>query len=239
MSEGAFSAVIVDDEPLAIEGVRMVCATTPLVDIVGEAVDGPSALKLIAAASPQAVFLDISMPGMSGLDVASALKSMATPPLVVLVTANDNFATEAFDLAVIDYVLKPLDPPRLMRAIERIAAVVVQQESRSDKSGELWVPYRGSVVRIAIADVLRCEAERDYVRIYDHERSYLLRGTISDLATRLGDRFVRIHRSTVMAADGIASLRHVGGGSWLAVDGKGAEFPIGRTYLAELRAVLL
>ena len=235
MTPTPFTAVIVDDEPLAVEGVRRMCAASGLVSIVGEAVDGASGLALIRQVSPQAVFLDITMPGLSGLDVARALRSMSPAPHVVLVTANDHFATEAFDLAVVDYVLKPIDPERLTRAIERVAALSVL---RVADDGVLWVPYRGTVVRLAISDICRIDAERDYVRVSDAERSYLLRATLSDLAERLHEGFLRIHRSTMIARDRIAGVRHAGGGSWTAIDLAGEEWPIGRTYLAHVRTAL-
>jgi two-component system response regulator AlgR len=238
-SDAPFTAVIVDDEPLAIEGVRRLCAASPLVEIVGEASDGPAALDLVARARPQAVFLDIAMPGMSGLDVARALRAGAAPPHVVLVTANDHFATEAFDLAVVDYVLKPIDPARLDRAIERVASLMQQHAPAGGQDDALWVPYRGSIVRLAVGDIRRIDAERDYVRVNDAHRSYLLRATMAELCDRLGDGFLRIHRSTAIARDRVTGLRHAGGGSWMAVDAEGEAFPIGRTYLADVRASLM
>lgn len=238
MSSPSFSAIIVDDEPLAVEGIRRLFATSTLVDVVGEAADGPAALKLIAALLPQAVFLDISMPGMSGLEVADTVRSLEAPPLVVLVTANDNFATQAFDLAVVDYVLKPIDPARMMRAVERVSTILSQQGSPAAKDGALWVPYRGSVVRVSITEISRIEAERDYVRVYDAERSYLLRATMADLSDRLGERFIRIHRSTVIARERVTGLRHAGNGSWTVIDPAGDEFAIGRTYLSDVRSSL-
>lgn len=238
MTAAPFTAIIVDDEPLAVEGVRRLCAASGLASIVGEACDGPSALALIERLAPQAAFLDIAMPGMSGLAVAAALQRVARPPEVVLVTANDNFATEAFDLAVVDYVLKPIDPERLTRAIERVAALVAKHAGSAADDSALWVPYRGTVVRIAVRDILRIKAERDYVRVYDADRSYLLRATLSDLDERLPERFVRIHRSTVIARDQVRGIRHAGGGSWVTLDPEGNEFPIGRTYLAAVRSKL-
>lgn len=235
MSAARFTAVIVDDEPLALEGVRRLCLASGLVDIVGEAIDGASGLALIERLRPQAVFLDIAMPGVSGLEVAAALTRQAGAPRVVLVTANDHFATEAFDLAVVDYVLKPIIPERLTRAIDRLAALIAA-DGPPTAPMEFWVPYRGTVVRLPALDILRIEAERDYVRFITHDRSFLLRATLTDMLGRLdATRFVRIHRSTIVAGDRIAGLHHVGAGAWAVIDPDGAEFPIGRSYLEPLR----
>lgn len=238
MTTTPFTAIIVDDEPLAVEGVRRLCAASELVSIVGEACDGPSALALIERLAPQAVFLDIAMPRMSGLSVAATLKRLSRPPQVVLVTANDNFATEAFDLGVVDYVLKPIDPERLTRAIERVGALMAKPVGTIKDESAIWVPYRGTVVRLAIRDILRIEAERDYVRVYDVDRSYLMRATMSDITERMSEFFVRVHRSTLLAREQICGIRHTVGGSWIAFDPKGNEFPIGRTYLATVRRTL-
>lgn len=239
MTETPFTAVIVDDEPLAVEGVRRLCASAGGVTIVGEAHDGHAALDLIARVRPQAVFLDIAMPGMSGLEVATALRDASRSLQVVLVTANDNFATEAYDLAVVDYVLKPIDPARLFRAIARVADLIGRTDSAVEADDALWVPYRGTVTRLPISAIRRLDAERDYVRVSDAERTYLVRGTISDFVDRLtGAGFIRIHRSTAFALSEFISVRHVGGGAWVAIDSAGVETAIGRTYLPSVRAAL-
>jgi DNA-binding LytR/AlgR family response regulator len=103
----------------------------------------------------------------------------------------------------------------------------------------LWLPYKGSMVRLEKEAILRVEAERDYVRVYDATRSYLLRATMSHIAVRLGDGFLRIHRSTMIARGLLVALRHSGGGSWRALDPHGSEYPIGRTYLPEVRKAIL
>lgn len=128
---------------------------------------------------------------------------------------------------------------RVDLVIEHIAALVEQLEPLDPADHPLWVPYRGSLVRLNVGNVRRISAERDYVRIYDAERSYLFRATLSDIAAQLtGCGFIRIHRSTIIAFNQIAGVRHVGGGSWAVIDCKGDTISIGRTYLADLRAAL-
>lgn len=235
MTTAALRAIVVDDEPLAVEGVRRLCEAHPDIEVVGEATDGIDALALIDRLHPDIVFLDIAMPGPSGLETAAALQRQSRPPRVVLVTANDNFATEAFDLAVVDYVLKPISPQRLGRAIDRVVALARAAE-QTEQAAEFWLPYRGSVVRLAEAEIIRVEAERDYVRIFAADRSYLLRATLTDMANRL-DRteFVRIHRSIIMRTTRITGVRHVAAGAWVTIDQDEAEHPIGRHYLENVR----
>lgn len=235
MTSLRLSAIIVDDEPLAIEGVRRLCERHGAVDVIGEATDGPGAIEMFGKLQPDAVFLEIAMPGLSGLDVAKFLALSPEAPRVVVVTAKDHFASEAFDLRVFDYVLKPIVPERLFRAIDRIAALVESDGAKSAMT-EFWVPYRGSVVRLHAADIIRVEAERDYVRIVAVDRSYLLRATLSDMASRLDHQdFLRIHRSTILRRDRIVGVRHVAAGAWVAIEPEGVEFAIGRSYLDAVR----
>jgi two-component system response regulator AlgR len=236
-----FRAIIVDDEPLAIDGLERLCERTGLVRLVGSATDGASALQLVEAEQPDVVFLDIGMPGLTGLEVSARLGRMARPPLVVLVTAYDHFATEAFDLGVIDYVLKPVEAVRLTRAVERAAtALAKRQDTGSPKCPEaFWAPSRGGMVRVPAASIRRIDAERDYVRLHVEATSYLLRHPLAAIAQRLDpDLFLRIHRSTIVRLDTVYALKHLGSGAWVTVDTSGRQARIGRSYLAEAKAKL-
>jgi two-component system response regulator AlgR len=236
MSDQSFTAVIVDDEPLAIEGLKRHCAASGIASVIGEASDGAAGLALIGEMRPDVVFLDISMPGLGGLEVARAVASAQGPPLVVFVTAHDHYATEAFDLAVVDYVLKPIEPKRMRRALERLSRLIGERAPQEGVSAEFWVPFRGRIVRLSHADIIRIEAERDYVRLFSSENSYLVRATLTDMLTRLHPKaFVRVHRSIAVARNRMTAFRHVGGGAWAVVDPEGAETPIGRSYLASVR----
>jgi two-component system, LytTR family, response regulator AlgR len=233
--------LIVDDEPLAIERLQVLCAREPLVDLVGTASDGNAALRLTEVLEPEALLLDISMPELDGMGVARALGAARHRPAVVFVTAFDSFAVEAFNLAAVDYLLKPVAPDRLKRALER----VVERRGNSDGLAggnnyvqEFWVPYRSELIRIAAEDIDRIDAERDYMRLHVGQRSYLLHQTISALEERLDpNRFIRLHRSTIVRRDRIKGLKHDGGGVWSADLGDGEEIRIGRTYLDNAKAM--
>lgn len=234
--------MLVDDEPLAIERLKTLCADHPQIEIVGTASDGVEALRVAQALTPDLIFLDIGMPKMDGINAARALGLMEKKPAIVLVTAYDNFAVEAFDLDIVDYVLKPVSNDRLGRAIaraqsERTAPQVQQQPGSSgDYATEFWVSHRAELIRVAAMDIERIEAERDYMRLHTGGRSYLLHQTISALEQRLDPAlFQRIHRSHIIRRDLITGLRHEGGGVWHALLGGDQSMRIGRKYLADVK----
>jgi two-component system response regulator AlgR len=231
--------LIVDDEPLAIERMQLICRDMPEIEVAGTALDGAEALRLIGALAPDLVLLDMTMPELDGLAVARSLVRAENPPAVIFVTAHDNFAVEAFDLEAVDYVLKPVTPERLERAVARAAARRgARTESKSDWLSEFWVPYRSELLRIAASDVDRIDAERDYVRLHVGERSYLLLQTVSGLEARLDpERFIRLHRSVILRRDRITGLRHDGLGVWSAELSDGSAVRIGRTYLTRAKAM--
>ena len=238
--------LIVDDEPLAIERMQVMCAELDQLTVIGTASDGGSALRLAERLKPDLLLLDMTMPGMDGLAVARELANRDDPPAVIFVTAHENFAVEAFDLEAVDYVLKPVGADRLERAIERALGrrgrAASPDGSESDHLSEFWVPYRSELLRIAVADVFRIDAERDYVRLHvrtpQGSTSYLLLQTIAGLEERLDpEQFIRIHRSTILRRDHIRGLRHEGLGVWCAELADGQALRIGRTYLRKVKAM--
>jgi two-component system response regulator AlgR len=239
--------LIVDDEPLAVERMQILCARLAGIQLVGTASDGESALRLIEALEPDLVFLDIAMPGLTGLDVANALEGRARFPAIVFVTAFDQFAVAAFDAAAVDYLLKPVAPDRLERAVQRVQdrrqlAEAAPAKGDAEPAGhryaqEFWVPNRGELTRVAVADIDRIEAERDYMRLHAGNRSWLIHETIGALEARLDPaRFIRLHRSAIVRRDRIVRLAHDGQGNWTAELAGGDQLRIGRTYLASVRA---
>lgn len=244
----ALRTLIVDDEPLAVERIQVICAELPAIRVVGTASDGAAALRLAEKLQPDLVLLDMTMPELDGLGVARKFsESEEEPPAVIFVTAHDHFAVEAFDLEAIDYVLKPVSADRLERAIERAAS---RRGERKEQPGkwldELWVPHRSELLRIAVSEVHQIDAERDYVRLHvgdlaqpgEDSRSYLLLQTIAGLEARLDpEQFIRIHRSTILRRDNIRGLRHDGLGVWSAELQNGEALRIGRTYLSKVKAM--
>jgi two-component system response regulator AlgR len=238
-SWGVLRTMIVDDEPLAIERMQVLCAEIDELAVIGTASDGEAALRLADKLKPDLLLLDMTMPGLDGLAVARQLGKRPDPPAVIFVTAHEDFAVEAFDLEAVDYVLKPVAAERLERAIDR----AVTRRERVDREGsewltEFWVPHRSELLRIDAGQVDRIDAERDYVRLHVGERSYLLLQTIAGLEGRLDpNRFLRIHRSTILRRDRIRGLRHEGLGVWSAELDGGEALRIGRTYLRKVKAM--
>ena len=236
--------MIVDDEPLAVERLQLLCARLPRISLVGTASDGESALRLAEQLKPELVFLDINMPRLDGMGVARALGKTGQSPAIIFVTAYQAFAVEAFDLAAIDYLLKPVATDRLERAVARVlerrSAVLanppVAAPAQGDWVREFWVPHRSELKRIDADLIERIDAERDYMRLHVGTRSYLMHETIKTLEERLDPaRFVRLHRSHIVRNDYITSLRHNGGGVWFACLADGSELRVGRTYLARVK----
>ena len=248
IEDTALRTLIVDDEPLAVERIQVICAELPSINVVGTASDGAAALRLADKLKPDLVLLDMTMPELDGLGVARALaEKKSDPPAVIFVTAHDHFAVEAFELEAIDYVLKPVASDRLERAIERaVARRGERKEAPSKWLDELWVPHRSELLRIAVSEVHQIDAERDYVRLHvgdpanenEPARSYLLLQTIAGLEARLDpEKFIRIHRSTILQRDNFRGLRHDGLGVWSAELMNGEALRIGRAYLSKGKAM--
>ena len=241
-AEAALRTLIVDDEPLAVERLQILCAQTQGIALIGTASDGEAALRLIEALSPELVFLDISMPGLDGLGVAQALEGQVPRPAIVFCTAYDQFAVSAFDVAAVDYLLKPVSPERLSKAVARVTETIRSPAAPAISSGrwteEFWVPHRSEMIRISACAIDRIEAERDYMRLHVGSRSFLLHQTISALEQKLDPaQFIRLHRSTIVRRDFIAKLHHDKLGTWYASLVDGADVRIGRSFLAAAKAL--
>ena len=149
--------MIVDDEPLAIERMQVLCAEIDELAVIGTASDGEAALRLADKLKPDLMLLDMTMPGIDGLTVARQLGRRPDPPAVIFVTAHEDFAVEAFDLEAVDYVLKPVAADRLERAIDRaVARREHSQTGGGEWLSEFWVPHRlgGSAPTLAEANQL-------------------------------------------------------------------------------------
>ena len=241
-ADAPLRTLIVDDEPLAIERLQILCAQLDSISLIGTAHDGDAALRLIEALTPDLVLLDIAMPGLSGMEVARALEGKAMPPAIIFCTAFDQFAVAAFDVAAVGYLLKPVTSEQLAKAVarvhERVRAVRETPAETPTWIEEFWVPHRSEVIRIAATDVDWIEAERDYMRLHTGTRSFLLHQTISELERRLDpERFIRVHRSTILRRDFIDGLKHDGLGTWSARLNDGREVRIGRSYQAAAKTM--
>ena len=196
-------ALIVDDERLARQKVRTFLEARGDVAIAGEAANVEEAVAAIEREKPDLVLLDIQMPGptkdSTGFDVLRA-----NPKLVVFITAHDEFAVRAFEVAAVDYLLKPFDRQRFDEAIERAK----KSAPRDLRSAFFSVRKRDRTILVAVKDVDWIEAEGKYVRIHVRDQSYLVRDAMSAVERRLDERFVRIHRSTIVNLRRVKELQH-------------------------------
>ncbi|HEV2748265.1 MAG TPA: LytTR family DNA-binding domain-containing protein [Allosphingosinicella sp.] len=230
--------LIVDDEPLAIERLQLLLARCDGVMLAGTAADGEAAIRMAEAVNPDLLLLDIAMPGMDGIEVARQLAASSVDPAVIFITAFDNFAVAAFDVAAVDYLMKPVEQERLVRALARAREQIAKgrgvgrSHSKTRYVEEFWVPDHNGLVRIAARDVDRITAERDYMRLHVGPRSWLIYRTIAKLEEELDpELFIRVHRSAILRRDTIAGLTRDGMGHWSARLRDGSEQRIGRSHI--------
>jgi len=241
---GLIRALVVDDEAPARTKLRRWLAEQPDVDIVAEAPNGLTAAQLIQSTRPDLVFLDIQMPDISGLEVAAQLQT-ETAPLIVFVTAHDDHAVEAFDLGAVDYLLKPYDRSRFLRALTRIrlrlkdgarhAISVEVARARLGAVRRLPVPEGDGLKLIECATIHWLEADDNYVHVHTGDREYLLRRTLQDLLQQLGEeRFARIHKSAAVNVGQIAALERMPKGDYEVRLRSGARLRLSRRYASAL-----
>jgi two-component system LytT family response regulator len=233
-------ALIVDDEPPARDKLRRWLAEQPDVEVVAESADGVGASQSIAAMSPDVVFLDIQMPGMSGLEVAAQLQSNAAP-LVVFVTAHADHALQAFELNAVDYLLKPYDKERLLRTLARVRERVRNPESRAravqlareqtGASDRLLVPEGEQLRLLESRSILWIEADDNYLNIHTADRNHHMRRTMQDLLAQLGEeRFARIHKSVAVNIAEISLLHPLFKGDYEVQLRNGTRLRLSRRY---------
>ena len=238
--------LIADDEPLAAERLQLLLARCHGIDMVGTASDGDSAVRMTEALKPDLLLLDIAMPGLDGIEVARALSRLARSPAVVFVTAYDQFAVAAFEVAAVDYLMKPVEPSRLQRALDRARDYLQFRRDTPSKVpaktskwlDEFWASDLSGLVRIASRDIDRVSAERDYMRLHVGRRSWLIHHSMNALEEGLDpELFVRLHRSAIVRKDFIAGFTRNPSGRWIARLADGAEQPVGRLYSDRVRSI--
>jgi two-component system, LytTR family, response regulator len=219
--------VLVDDEPLARRRLRRLLLDHGGVEIIGEVAEGESACRMIADLTPDLVFLDVQMPGLSGFDVLARLQPR---PSVIFVTAHDEFAVRAFDEQALDYLLKPVEPARLARALARVTPgerAPADQDARLERLLQVLDRSKTSAQRIAVrrgakvllvepSTVVFCRAEDKYTVLYTADGEHIVDRTIEELERSLDPAtFLRIHRSAIVNLAFVKELTAVEGGRFL------------------------
>ena len=254
-------ALIVDDEPLARTGVRQLLESVEDVHIIGEAGDGPEAVRQIQEEDPDLVFLDVQMPEMSGLEVVREV-GVDKMPMTIFVTAYDEYALDAFDAHALDYLLKPIDEERFAEALDR-ARTQLQRAEAEDLSDRLravldryaadeeddrapdeplerfTVRSRKRIYFVDADDVQWIESEGDYVALCDGEEKHLIRATMKELTERLDpERFLRVHRSYIVNTNYVTELRPLDHGTYRLIMACGTPLKTSRGYRENVEALI-
>lgn len=251
------TTLIVDDEPLARESLKRLLGACHDVRVMGEAQDGKEAVEKIHELKPQIVFLDIRMPKVSGLDVASEISKMENPPVVVFATAYDEYAVKAFELSAVDYVLKPYEKDRILRAMDRAKLMLGQTETLKDQfqilnravtKGQYLDRICGyktdSKDRIFfdVGNVMYFHAE--LAEIFAHTTSgemYLVKATLKELMTKLNPKkFFQIHKAHIVNIDFISKISPQSSGNFNIQlnDSSQTQIPLSRRFARPVRDAL-
>lgn len=241
------NVLIVDDEAPARERLRQLLDDGGEHAVVGEAGNGETALQLATELEPDVVLLDIRMPGLDGIETAHHLNQLDNPPAVVFTTAYDEYAIQAFDAQAIGYVLKPVRLERLQRALLQAARIsnmnlgdLARQTGISERRSHVCARVQGELKLIPVEDIYYFHADQKYVRVCHKSGQDLIDDPLKALEEEFDDRFVRVHRSALVAVGHIESLRKTGDGQTRVVlrgvagDGD-EELAISRRHLANVR----
>ncbi len=259
--ESPLRIVLVDDEPLGRASLRSLLAKDPGVELVAECANGLEAVAAVRAERPDILFLDIQMPGMTGFEVVEELEEDDLP-VVVFATAFDQYALDAFEVHAVDYLLKPFDDERFRVALERakqrveresaaalreqlsdlLSTVVAgkpAQEDSSKLSTKLSIHREGRVDLVDTEDLVWVEAADQYVMLHTVRGDFLMRESMGKLEVSLDPaRFLRTHRSAIVALDQVCALERLGGGVGRVQLASGAWLPVSRSRMASVKARL-
>ncbi|WP_132992338.1 LytR/AlgR family response regulator transcription factor [Gordonia zhaorongruii] len=244
------TVLAVDDEAPALDELAYLLNRHPAIETVRTAGDATIALRELADVPVDAVFLDISMPGLSGMELAGFLANYSSPPLIVFVTAHDDRAVDAFAVGAVDYLLKPLRDERLDQAVERVLSQrsapapqpdgAAAEPERADRDDVIPVESGGVTSLVRRDAVIWVEAVGDYARLHTDAGSHLVRVPLSVLEERWRTHgFARVHRSYLVSLPMVIGLRAAGASTMVRVQGSGnspaVELPVSRRQVRELK----
>ncbi len=250
--------VIVDDEPTARRGVRLLLERDPAIEIVGEAGGGAEAAELILREQPALAFLDVQMPGGDGFETLAKVGPGAAP-VIVFVTAYDEHALRAFDVNAVDYLLKPYDDARFAAALQRAKDAVRRRSAETVDArltqllkyfetnaapaaagtDRILVKSSGEIFFLKADEIDWIEAEGDYMKFHVAGKTHLMRETMARLEARLNPKqFIRIHRSTIVNADRLRKLSPSFAGEYAVILQDGTKLKLSRGYHERIAALL-
>ncbi|MGN6416558.1 MAG: LytR/AlgR family response regulator transcription factor [Pseudobacter sp.] len=201
------NVLIVDDNEIARDIVGQIAGRIKDVKIVGECADALQAYNLLQETPVDLILLDIEMPGMSGLELT---RNLGKGPVIIFTTSKRDYAVEAFELNVADYIIKPVTPARLIQAIDKARELLASAEEELNMNGEEFIFIRDSSIirRLKLNDILFVESMRDYVKLHTAQKFYAIHNTLKAVEDRLpAAKFLRVHRSFIIAIDKIDTIR--------------------------------
>ena len=245
-SDSALNVLLVDDEALARSRLRTLLGDcrNPAARVVAEAANAPEALARLAHHPVDVLLLDIHMPGMDGLGLARELRQRPQPPAIIFVTAYAEHAVQAFEVEPLDYLTKPVRLDRLQAALAKVARWQQRPLAEPPPEEVLVLQDRGRTERLPLAEILYFKAELKYVTVRTAQRSWLWEGALTDLETRFGERFLRIHRNALVARHAIRALEkhhdpQDGEGWAVRLNGVGELLAVSRRQLSAVREAIL
>ena len=254
-----YRTLIIDDEPLAREVIRVWLAPHPEIDLIGECCNGRNAIDSILSMKPQLAFLDVQMPDRNGFEVVDAVAKVHVPQLV-FVTAYDGYALKAFEVSAVDYLLKPFTQERFDQAVKsatrridektsfqqndtaialaKTYALLVQQKS-DDPLNNIVVKTRDKIVFVPKDSITWVEADGDYIRIHCRTQTHHTQETLQSFEHRLGGKhFARVHRSAIVNVNKIRELYPHLNGEYFILLHDGTKLKLSRSYKSTLREFL-
>ncbi len=246
------SVIIVDDEPIARQRIRRLLARDPEIRIVGEFSSVADCARLDSGVIPDLVLLDVRMPDKDGFALLRSFESRGLSPFVIFVTAYSEYAVDAFDVEAVDYILKPFDDERFAKALARAKALLERERMPADGTSldsagadsarvvprirdRLLVTENGRVLFVPIGEIEMVQAAGKHVKIFVQSRCYVIRRPLREIEQRLdGNRFVRIHRSTIINVDQVVELHPLFHGDYEIVLKRGTRVTMSRRFRSRM-----
>lgn len=246
MKTAKLKTVIVDDEPLARKRISQLLSQEPDVEIVAECANGLAAISAINELQPDLIFLDVQMPEVSGFDVLREI-NRENMPAIIFITAYDRYTIQAFDFSAIDYLLKPFSEERFRQSVNRVrrhlhphnenhylksvVQLIDRLNSKKKTLRRLMINHNNRLILLPVGNIACVNSYGNYLKIHTSGKTYLIRETMNNLEARLDpEKFVRIHRSTLVNIDSIKEIQPLFGGQYTVLLKDGTELTLSRSY---------
>lgn len=252
------NAIVVDDEPLARDAIRVFLKKHPAIEIIAEGENGIEAVNLVQELNPDLLFLDIQMPELNGFDALNEIDSNVQP-LIIFTTAFDKYALKAFETSAIDYLMKPFDQERFDRSIEKVTKylhginktertklidayqrLIRETSDQLNYVERLMVKENRKLIPVSVKDVQVFEADSDYVvlNMGESKKKHLINNSLANLEKILNPaQFVRVHKSTIIKIDSIVEMKHHTNGEYVILMKNGMEVKLSRSYKNALERI--